>query len=230
MNQFFVTGTDTEVGKTFISQAIMADFSTRDMTCLGFKPVASGCEETPDGLRNEDALALLASSTVPVTYNEVNPFAFKEAIAPHLAAQKAGRAICKQKIETAFSNLTAKGPDLLLVEGAGGWRLPLGQGDFMSDFVKSQQLPVILVVGMRLGCLNHACMTAELIKHDHLQVAGWVANHVDVQMPFMAENVKTLQDLLDAPFLGEVPMVSSPDEARKYLDVTPLLEQHKKAS
>ena len=203
MSAFFVTGTDTEVGKTFVSQTIMHIYEQKGKTCVGYKPVASGSVVTSDGLRNEDALCLQHSSTVKLDYDEVNPFAFAEAVAPHLAAQKARREICLKTISDGYENLLKKQADLVIVEGAGGWRLPIGNRRFMSDFVRDYQLPVVLVVGVRLGCINHACMTAEIIKQDGLHIAGWVANHVDADMPFLAENIKTLREHLDAPFMGE---------------------------
>ncbi len=224
MSVFFVTGTDTEVGKTFISRTIMHIYEQKRKTCVGFKPVASGCVETPSGLRNEDALSLQDASTINLRYDEVNPYAFKEAVAPHLAAQRAGRKICLKTISEAYEKLINKQADLTIVEGAGGWRLPLGEKRFMSDFVKQYDIPVVMVVGVRLGCINHACMTAEVIEQDGLKIAGWVANHVDAGMPFLTENVKTLKEHLDMPFLGEVPLVKSPKEAAHYLDVTPLLQ------
>lgn len=224
MSAFFVTGTDTEVGKTFISQAIMYIYEQKRKTCVGYKPVAAGCIVTSDGLRNEDAVCLQDSSTMPLTYDEVNPFPYEEPVAPHLAAQRARREICLEQINDGYKNLQKKQADLLVVEGAGGWRLPIGNRRFMSDFVKENGIPVVLVVGVRLGCINHACMTAELIRRDGLELAGWVANHVDLEMPFLAENIKTLKDHLDAPFLGEVPLVKSPKEAAAYLDITPLLQ------
>lgn len=229
MSVFFVTGTDTEVGKTFISQTIMHIYEQKRKTCVGYKPVASGSVITPEGLRNEDAVCLQNASTFTLKYDEVNPYAFEEAVAPHLAAQRARREICLKSIADGYEKLLRKQADLTVVEGAGGWRLPIGNRTFMSDFVRDYQIPVILVVGVRLGCINHACMTAEVIKQDGLNIAGWVANHVDAEMPFLTENIKTLRDHIDAPFLGEVPLVKSPRDAADYLDISPLLHVDKVA-
>lgn len=223
MSVFFVTGTDTEVGKTFISRTIMHIYEQKRKTCVGYKPVASGCVLTSSGLRNEDALCLQDASTMSLTYEEVNPYPFQEAVAPHLAAQRVGQEISLQGVADGYERLLNKQADLTIVEGAGGWRLPVGNKRFMSEFVKQYEIPVVLVVGVRLGCINHACMTAEIIKQDGLTIAGWVANHVDAEMPFLTENVKTLKEHIDAPFLGEVPLVKSPKEAADYLDITPLL-------
>ena len=223
MSQFFVTGTDTEVGKTFISSAIMAIANAKQISCVGYKPISAGCEMTPEGLRNEDALCLLESSTVEVSYDEVNPFAYVDAVAPHLAAAKTKQPICLDSVLDGLQNLRRKKAELTLVEGAGGWRLPVGEGRFLSEFVVAAQLPVVLVVGMRLGCLNHAILTYESVLSSGLQVAGWVANHREMEMPYLRENIDSLKEMLDAPFLGEVPLVKSAREAAQYLDITPLL-------
>ncbi|GGO69789.1 dethiobiotin synthase [Bowmanella pacifica] len=223
MKCFFVTGTDTEVGKTFVSRAMLTQFKNRRLKTAAFKPVASGCENTPDGLRNDDALTLQATSSLPLDYEWVNPFAFEAPIAPHLAAAEAGISIDINQLVEAQQRLSALAPDVLLVEGAGGWRLPLGEGQFMSDFVIRQNMPVILVVGMRLGCLNHALLTAEAIRRDGLPLAGWVANQVDVDMPLLAENQAFLKAHIDAPLLGCIPRLSNPDMAARYLDLTPII-------
>lgn len=222
MTRLFITGTDTEVGKTFIACTIMDYVKQRGTTSIGFKPVASGCEETDAGLVNSDALALQKASSFELEYAEVNPFSFKEPIAPHLAAKKEQQTISLSALTNSYLNLTEKKSDLLLVEGAGGWRLPLGDQVFMSDFVKQHKLPVLLVVGMRLGCLNHARLTAEAILNDGLKLAGWVANHVNTEMAYCSENIDALKDLIPAPFIGELPMVNHPGEAWTYLDFTPL--------
>ncbi len=224
MSTFFVTGTDTEVGKTFITQAILRIFEQKRKTCIGYKPVAAGSIVTLDGLQNEDAVCLQESSTFALSYDDVNTYSFQEPIAPHIAAAKVKTPIAVPAMADGLHKLQRKNPDILLVEGAGGWRLPLGNGLFMSDFVKTEQLPVLLVVGMRLGCLNHAILTAESIVKDGLSLAGWVANHVQHDMPFRKENVETLKQEIDAPFLGEVPMVRTPQEASHYLDITPLMQ------
>lgn len=229
---FFVTGTDTEVGKTFVSQAILMLLNKKDLLTGGYKPIAAGCELTNQGLRNDDALALQKHSSMDLTYNEVNPLAFEEAIAPHLAAQNLqndanAQPISIDTIREGFVALLQKKPDVLLVEGAGGWRLPLGidfdgKPRYLSEFVVERNLSVILVVGMRLGCLNHAVLTAECIRNDGLKIAGWVANQVDPDMPFMQENIESLKTLINAPFIGTIPRVKSAAEAGKYLDLAVL--------
>jgi len=225
---FFITGTDTEVGKTFISQALLLAFNARGLSTAAYKPVAAGCEETSQGLRNNDALLLQAASSVSLSYQELNPIAFVEPVAPHLAAQQRQQKISLQDISQGFEHLQNKQADVLLVEGAGGWRLPLGETEsgkqqFLSDFAIEHKLPVILVVGMRLGCLNHALLTAEVIQHDGLQIVGWVANQLHGDMPYLQENIASLTDLLSLPFIGSVPKLASPQGALEFLDVSSLL-------
>lgn len=223
MKCFFVTGTDTEVGKTFVSRAMLTQLKNRRLKTAAYKPVASGCELTEQGLCNEDALTLQAASTFNIEYALVNPYAFAQPIAPHLAAAQTGVNIELSTLADTQQQLQALQPDVLLVEGAGGWRLPLGQGQFMSDYVKQQKMPVILVVGMRLGCLNHALLTAEAIRRDGLELAGWVANQVETNMPLLEENQAFLQAHLDAPLLGCIPRLSDTEMASQYLDLTPII-------
>ncbi len=220
MKAFFVTGTDTEVGKTFVSGALLQQSVKRGKRAIGFKPVASGCERTVEGLRNSDALTLQASGEPVLKYEEVNPFSFEEAIAPHIAAKRAQTCIDVKRINQAYLALTQKDADILIVEGAGGWRLPLGNGQFMSEFVAQQQLPVVIVVGMKLGCLNHAKLTEEAILNDGLKVAGWVANHIQPDMPYLAENIASLHEMMLSPCLGEIPWsdTGEPDASKLSLD------------
>lgn len=228
MKQIFITGTDTEVGKTFVSQTLLHAFKLHRKSAVGYKPIASGCERTKEGLRNEDALKLLQASSLPLQYNDVNIYSFEQAIAPHIAAEREQTELSIERITEGLQRLQQKQPDFLLIEGAGGWRLPLTLEPtpvFLSDFVIQQKIPVVLVVGMRLGCLNHARMTFESIKQDGLAVAGWVANHIDESMACRSNNLHSLQSLIPAPFLGEVPMTQSPQLATEYLDIAPLLQE-----
>jgi dethiobiotin synthetase len=227
---FFVTGTDTEVGKTFVSEALLILLNKKGLLTAGYKPIAAGCKLTAQGLRNEDALALQKYSSIDLSYDEVNPITFEAAIAPHLAAQDLSKDDTAQPISVAtvregFICLLQKKPDVLIVEGAGGWRLPLGidfegQPRYLSEFVVERNLSVILVVGMRLGCLNHAVLTAECIRNDGLKIAGWVANQVDPNMPMLEANVDSLKTLLDAPFIGTIPRLKTPADAGVYLDLS----------
>ncbi|MDU0355443.1 dethiobiotin synthase [Paraglaciecola aquimarina] len=226
---FFVTGTDTEVGKTCISKGLLLALDKMGYSTVAYKPIAAGCENTPDGLRNEDALILQRHSNIELQYDEVNPIAFEAAIAPHLALKALAGSddvhfIPVDKIREGFVHLLQKEPNVILVEGAGGWRLPLGgsylgRPRYLSEFVSELNLSVILVVGMRLGCLNHAVLTAEAISNDGLKIAGWVANQVDPDMVLVDENIESLKSLLDAPFLGNVPQLSGDDHAGNYLNL-----------
>lgn len=227
---FFVTGTDTEVGKTFVSLALLKACNDKGFSTAAYKPVAAGCERTEQGLRNEDALLLKAASSIELSYSEVNPIAFAEPVAPHLACEQLvsrgkGQPIELHAINQGYVGLQQKQPDVLLVEGAGGWRLPLGPNSegreqFLSDFAMAQQLPVVLVVGMRLGCLNHALLTVEAIQNDGLLLAGWVANILDADMPYLGANIHSLRKLISAPLIGMLPKLTSPEQAAAYLDLS----------
>ncbi|MDT4861485.1 ATP-dependent dethiobiotin synthetase BioD 1 [compost metagenome] len=194
------------------------------MSTAAGKPVASGCDVTPKGLRNGDALALLAECSIPLTYAQVNPVAFEPAIAPHLAAREAGVALTVQSLLGPMREVLALGADFTLIEGAGGWRVPLAGRDNLSDLAIALGLPVILVVGVRLGCINHALLTAEAIQRDGLVLAGWVANVVDPATSRLEENLATLAERLPAPCLGRVPRLAeaTPAAVADYLDLAPL--------
>lgn len=202
---FFVTGTDTEVGKTTIAAGLLHAARTAGLSTAAAKPVASGCVRTAQGLRNDDALALLAECTLPMRYEAVNPFAFEPAIAPHLAAREAGIELSAARLAEPVRKMLALQAEFSLVEGAGGWRVPLNGRENLSDLAGMLGLPVILVVGVRLGCINHALLSAEAIERDALQLAGWVANIVDPATSRLEENLATLSERLPAPCLGQVP-------------------------
>ena len=173
---YFVTGTDTSVGKTTVTCALLAAAKAKGLITLALKPVASGCDETPDGLRNSDALALQKAMTVPLSYAEVNPVALVAPMSPHLAAKAAGRRLTLMQISGFCRGAMLHKADLYLIEGAGGWRVPISDRELLSGLPKQLGLPVILVVGVRLGCINHATLTAEAILKDGVRLAGWVAN------------------------------------------------------
>ncbi|MGE8499059.1 MAG: dethiobiotin synthase [Pseudomonas sp.] len=205
---YFVTGTDTEIGKTTIAAGLLHAARLQGLSTAAAKPVASGCTRTADGLRNDDALALLGECSLALRYDEVNPLAFEPAIAPHLAAREAGVVLDVASLRGPVRRVLEKGADFTLVEGAGGWRVPLDGQASLSDLVISLQLPVILVVGVRLGCINQAVLTAEAIIRDGLILAGWVANVVDPQTSRLEENLATLAERIPAPCLGHVPRLS----------------------
>ncbi len=221
---FFVTGTDTGVGKTVVTTALMHALGARGLRVLGMKPVASGAELTPAGLRNDDAASLLAAANVAVGYDELNPYVFEPPIAPHLAAREARVRIDFGRIAEQAGRLRVR-CDVLLVEGVGGWRVPLGPDGDVADLAARLGHPVVLVVGVRLGCLNHAVLSAESIGAAGLPLAGWVANVVDPDTARLRDNLATLAALLPAPCLGTVPHLVPPAPARAAaaLDPAPLL-------
>ncbi|QHG62943.1 dethiobiotin synthase [Pseudomonas putida] len=202
---YFIAGTDTDVGKTTIAAGLLHAARLQGLSTLGAKPVASGCTMTPKGLRNSDAQALIDESSVKLAYEEVNPYAFEPAIAPHVAAREAGVALEVAVLSRAMRHVLDQGADFTLVEGAGGWRVPLSNHANLSDLAIALKLPVILVVGVRLGCINHALLSAEAIARDGLQLAGWVANIIEPRTSRLEENLASLAERLPAPCLGRVP-------------------------
>ena len=201
---YFITGTDTGVGKTVVTLGLMQYLQAQGQTVVAMKPVASGCERTAAGLRNADALQLQQQASVPLDYALVNPFAYEPAIAPHIAAAQAGDHIDSARIVSAYRELTQRA-DRVLVEGVGGWRVPLADNETLADLARSLGLEVILVVALRLGCLNHALLTAESIVAAGCELRGWVANQLPPQMEFARENISTLKSMLSAPLLGVLP-------------------------
>ncbi len=196
----FVTGTDTEVGKTVVSAALIRSLVDAGLKVAGMKPIAAGALETPEGLRNDDALALMGAANVPARYETVNPFCLTEPASPHIAAAKAGIRIETAPIVRSFQELAAAS-DLVIVEGAGGWHAPLNDRETMADLAAALDLPIVLVVGLRLGCLNHALLTAESIAARGLRLAGWIGNHIQPHFSYAAENIATLELRLRAPAL-----------------------------
>jgi dethiobiotin synthetase len=197
----FIAGTDTGIGKTHVSVALLHALRAAGQRAVGMKPVASGCERTPAGLRNADALALQSASSGSPAYADVNPFAFIAPVSPHLAAATEGRRVELAPIRAAHARLAAQA-DILVVEGVGGWLAPLADDLLASALPRTLDLPVILVVGLRLGCLNHALLSARAIAADGAQLLGWIANPVDPEMTMAAENRASLRALLAAPCLG----------------------------
>jgi dethiobiotin synthetase len=217
----FVTGTDTGVGKTRVAAALCRALAARGTRVAAMKPVASGCALTPEGLRNEDALTLLAAMNVRARYSDVNPYAFAPAIAPHIAAREAGVDIDFSVLDRAYERLRMQS-QALIVEGAGGWLAPLDSSRGFADLAVHWQMDVVLVVGMRLGCLNHALLTAEAVRRRGLQFTGWVANRLDARMSAFEQNVQTLRERLGAPLLGTVPFgVEDAEAAASFLDDLP---------
>jgi len=200
----FVTGTDTGVGKTWISAGLMRSYSASGISVAGMKPVASGCRRTRNGLRNEDAERLQALASVVPSYDLVNPVALPDAVAPHIAAARAGVRINPAAILAAYMQLREQA-DAVIVEGIGGWRVPLAEIGTTADLVRALDLPVLLVVGLRLGCINHALLSVESIAADRIALAGWVANHVDPGFSEGTEVINYLSEHIGAPLIGTVP-------------------------
>lgn len=213
---WFVTGTDTGVGKTLVSAALLTALVRSGRRVLGMKPVASGCDVTAHGLRSADAAALCAASNVAADYIDVNPYALAAPTAPHLAAAAEGRQIDSGVIHAHYARLTQCADDVV-VEGVGGWLVPISHAQTMADVACALELPVILVVGLRLGCLNHALLTQRAISASGCRLVAWVAN--TLQGDPLDGYVEALTERLDAPCLGVVPAVSSPALAADHLDL-----------
>lgn len=200
---WFVTGTDTGVGKTFVAELILEGLNAAAIAAVGMKPVASGCRSSAAGVRSDDAERLLAASCAPIPYETANPFAFIEPVAPHIAAHFAGRPIDINVIRTCFTQLANAG--YVVVEGVGGWRVPIGGGQTMADVAAALKLPVVLVVSVRLGCINHALLTAEAIAADGMVLTGWVANTMVPDVARQAETIGAIEAALGAPRLATIP-------------------------
>jgi len=223
MPGYFITGTDTDAGKTLVTLALMEKIKLSGYSVAGFKPVAAGVTQYPQGYFNEDAVLLQRQSTLKMAYDEVNPYLFEPAIAPHIAAEKSQVKVELERIETVYNKFTST-TDFLFVEGAGGWLVPLSDDADMSDIPLSLGLSVILVVGLKLGCINHARLTMQAIKSAGCDVGGWVGTQVDTDMQYVDENIKTLRQYLDAPCLGIIPFLKPANlhSAVKYLSINQL--------
>jgi dethiobiotin synthetase len=200
----FIAGTDTGVGKTMVAVALTRALVARGLRVAVMKPVAAGVIDTPEGPRNEDALALAAASNVEASYDDVNPWLLATPASPHLAARHAGVVIRHEPILAAQRRLTSIS-DLLLAEGAGGWLAPISAIETMGDVAEKMALPVVLVVGLRLGCLNHALLTREAIRSQGVPFAGWIANKMHVEMPLADANIDTLASRFGVGPMGTVP-------------------------
>ncbi len=210
---YFVTGTDTSVGKTLVSCALLHAFAAQGKRVVGMKPVAAGCnvsEQSGESELNEDVKQLRAASNILATLGQINPYSFVHPIAPHIAAKNTGVRIEFSRILASYRELAAQA-DVVVVEGAGGFLVPLNDAQDGADLAIQLGLPVILVVGMRLGCLNHALLTLRAINECGLICAGWVANVLDDEMRALTENIEALQQRIAAPLLGLVPHQSQPD-------------------
>jgi len=222
----FVTGTDTGVGKTVVAAGLVRWLAEQGRRVIGLKPVASGADRTPAGLRNVDALLLAAEGTHPLAYEMTNPWCFEPAIAPHLAAAEAGLELAVGDLVRWYERASAD-VEVAVVEGAGGWRVPLNQSEWLSQLAVELAFPVILVVPVRLGCINHAALTVEAIRRDRLPIAGWIANTLTPEpMAHYADNIATLQRVIGVPMLAELPFMptASPRDAIVHINTQHLIQ------
>jgi dethiobiotin synthetase len=219
MLKLFITATDTDAGKTYAAQALVHAFVSNKYKVAVYKPISAGCERINDVLVNEDALLLLKQSNCQQIIIQVNPIAFEQPIAPHIAAAKLQQVISLTDIQNGYEEITALDADIVICEGAGGWRLPLGQGKFLSEFVQTSCQDVVLVVNMKLGCLNHAVLTYQSIIADGLNCLGWIANCPEA-MPYLSENISELTALLPIPKLAELPFDKDITKAAKRIDIS----------
>lgn len=217
----YVTGTDTGVGKTVTSCALLHALRVRGLRAVGMKPVASGCERIGGAWRNEDAVALIEASAVRADYALHNPFALPAATAPQLAARDAGVAVTLAPIRAAYARLQAQA-DAVVVEGVGGWAAPLADGFDQADLARALRLPVVLVVGLRLGCLSHARLTARAVAADGMALAGWIGSTVDPDFDRCDDYLQLLRDALPVPCLGVLPHGDDAAAMASYLDITEL--------
>ncbi len=199
---FFITGTDTDVGKTHVACQLIQQYVAQGLKVIGMKPVAAGCELVDGKWVNEDVQKLTAASNVEAPQALINPYCFNEHIAPHLAAEKAGVEIQIEKIKQAYDQLATMA-DVVIVEGAGGFLVPLNAQNSLADLAAALDIPVVLVVGMKLGCINHSLLTTEVIKARGLVLHGWVVNHIDPEMQLRKENVQAIIEQLGSPLLFE---------------------------
>lgn len=221
-HHYFIAGTDTGVGKTLVSCGLLEAFRRAGLPAQGLKPVSAGAEQGAEGLRNEDAVLLAAASSSALPYEQLNPVCLREPASPHIAAVLEGRRLSADRIAGMCRGVASSLRGALVVEGAGGWRVPISDRETMADVARALGYPVILVVGMRLGCLNHALLSAEAIRRDGLVLAGWVANLIDPAMGHLEANLETLRRSLPAPCLGVIPAMAVADVgcAAEALDIS----------
>ena len=217
----FITGTDTDVGKTVVACGFLAAANQQGLRTAAIKPVAAGCEVTEQGMTNSDALQLQAAASHKLAYQQINPIALEPAIAPHIAAAEAGVRMSASRLVGYCRGVSLMPVDMVVIEGAGGWRVPINSRETLADVARELECAVIVVVGMRLGCLNHALLTMEAIRGDGLRIAGWVANILDPEMPRLQENIDTLKQCINEPCLGIVPRLDdlSPEQVATFLTV-----------
>lgn len=203
MPGIFITGTDTEIGKTRVACALLHTLNKSNIKTVGMKPIASGAEQIDNQLKNDDAIKLSEASSVKLPYDLINPYVFKEPVSPHIAAELEQRYIVLDTIVDCYKTIKSQS-EFVVVEGVGGWLAPVNQAQMVEDMALAMQLPVVMVVGMRLGCLNHAILTAERIQQSGAKLAGWIANCVDSHFSNLEENINTLIDRINAPLVARL--------------------------
>ena len=221
---FFITGTDTGVGKTLVATALLEAARRHGFEAIGIKPVSAGCERSERGLENADAIELLAASSGNPDYRQINPVALEPAIAPHIAARQAGIALDVGTLADHCREVVASG--VTIIEGAGGWLVPLNDNETMADLCVELGAAAILVVGMRLGCINHALLSVAAIEGSGVKLAGWVGVCIEPDMPALQENLATLRKRIDAPCLGTIPRLDpcNAETAAQHIDMQLLLD------
>lgn len=206
MKAIFITGTDTNIGKTFISRLLLEELNAVGLKTFAIKPLASGCQQNDEGnLQNDDALCLQAHSSLNRSYSVVNPIALREPIAPHLAASKMGIDLSKSAVKNAILSSIQTDADINILEGVGGWAVPLNDEELFSDVISELNIPVILVVGIKLGCLNHALLTYKNITSMRTPFIGWIANCLEPDTLSIEDNIHTLRKWIQQPCLGIIP-------------------------
>ncbi len=218
INSVFITGTDTEVGKTLYSELLLRSLNARGLRTAAMKPLASGAEVQDGKLHNADAHALQQAANTSFSYELCNPYCFEPAIAPHLAAKHAGIRIDPDVIRQAYEQLQQQA-DITVVEGVGGWLVPMNENQTVADLVEAMGLPVILIVRMRLGCMNHALLTAENIKNRDIPLLGWVANVMDPNMSHLDENIESIAQQIHAPLLDTIEFINNSDADKPYQQI-----------
>ncbi|WP_218814084.1 dethiobiotin synthase [Rickettsiella endosymbiont of Dermanyssus gallinae] len=208
---FFILGTDTGVGKTMVASALLIGLKARGLSTIGLKPIASGAQLTPMGLRNDDALSLQKAASIFLPYHQVNPFCFADPIAPHIAAEREKKILSVSAITQSCQLALSYQADYGVIEGVGGVCVPLNKKETFTDLVQIMGAPIILVVGMRLGCLNQALLTWKYLQQRQLPVIGWIANQVDPMMEYIEENINFLKSSLAVPYLGFIPYLQEID-------------------
>lgn len=219
--KLFITGTDTEVGKTYISIGILKACNQLGLSTIGCKPISSGGFDHGDKILNHDALSLQRTASLKLSYEKINPLAFKPAIAPHIAAAQSGDALSLLNLNKKIKSTFEFPADICVVEGVGGWYAPLNEIETMADFALYHQLKVILVVGIRVGCINHAILTSKAIQHDKANIIGWIANCIDENMACRDENIATLKKWLPTPCLG---IVGYKSNAESFIDADTIIK------